>query len=65
MIGDADLKVAKLYGMLPVDADDTCAGRTAANNVTVRTVFMVGPGKKIKLMLMYPMTTGHSSGARY
>jgi alkyl hydroperoxide reductase subunit AhpC len=60
MIGDADLKVAKLYGMLPAEAGDTCAGRTAANNATVRTVFMIGPDKKIKLMLVYPMTTGRN-----
>lgn len=60
MIGDSDLKVAKLYGMLPADAGDTCAGRTAATNATVRTVFMIGPDKKIKLMLIYPMTTGRN-----
>ena len=60
MIGDGDLQVAKLYGMLPAEAGDTCAGRTAANNATVRTVFMIGPDKKIKLMLMYPMTTGRN-----
>ena len=60
MIGDSDLKVAKLYGMLPAEAGDTCAGRTAANNATVRTVFMIGPDKKIKLMLVYPMTTGRN-----
>ncbi|MGH9718819.1 MAG: peroxiredoxin [Bryobacteraceae bacterium] len=60
MIGDADLSVAKLYGMLPAEAGDTCAGRTAANNATVRTVFMIGPDKKIKLMLIYPMTTGRN-----
>ena len=60
MIGDSDLKVAKLYGMLPAEAGDTCAGRTAANNATVRTVFMIGPDKKIKLMLIYPMTTGRN-----
>ncbi len=60
MIGDSDLAVAKLYGMLPAEAGDTCAGRTAANNATVRTVFMIGPDKKIKLMLMYPMTTGRN-----
>jgi len=59
MIGDADLKVAKLYDMLP--ADESNAGpRTAANNATVRTVFMIGPDKKIKLMLFYPMTTGRN-----
>jgi len=60
MIGDFDLKVAKLYGMLPAEAGDTCAGRTAATNATVRTVFMIGPDKKIKLMLAYPMTTGRN-----
>src|SRR5215471_19298266 len=60
MIGDSDLSVAKLYGMLPAEAGDTCAGRTAANNATVRTVFMIGPDKKIKLMLIYPMTTGRN-----
>jgi alkyl hydroperoxide reductase subunit AhpC len=60
MIGDADLSVAKLYGMLPAEAGDTCAGRTAANNATVRTVFVIGPDKKIKLMLIYPMTTGRN-----
>ena len=60
MIGDSDLKVAKLYGMLPADAGDTCAGRTAANNATVRTVFIISPDKKIKLMLLYPMTTGRN-----
>jgi alkyl hydroperoxide reductase subunit AhpC len=60
MIGDFDLKVAKLYGMLPAEAGETCAGRTAANNATVRTVFMIGPDKKIKLMLIYPMTTGRN-----
>jgi len=59
MIGDADLKVAKLYDMLP--AEESGAGpRTAANNATVRTVFMIGPDKKIKLMLFYPMTTGRN-----
>jgi alkyl hydroperoxide reductase subunit AhpC len=46
--------------MLPAEAGDTCAGRTAANNATVRTVFMIGPDKKIKLMLIYPMTTGRN-----
>jgi len=60
MIGDSDLKVAKLYGMLPSDAGDTSTGRTAATNATVRTVFVIGPDKKIKLMLMYPMTTGRN-----
>jgi alkyl hydroperoxide reductase subunit AhpC len=60
MIGDSDLSVAKLYGMLPAEAGDTCAGRTPANNATVRTVFVIGPDKKIKLMLVYPMTTGRN-----
>ena len=60
MIGDPELKVAKLYDMLPADAGDTSEGRTAANNATVRTVFVVGPDKKIKLMLIYPMSTGRN-----
>ena len=60
MIGDSDLNVAKLYGMLPGDAGDSCIGRTPATNATVRTVFVIGPDKKIKLMLMYPMTTGRN-----
>ena len=60
MIGDPELKVAKLYDMLPADAGVTSDGRTAANNATVRTVFIVGPDKKIKLMLIYPMTTGRN-----
>ncbi|HEY4259996.1 MAG TPA: redoxin domain-containing protein, partial [Schlesneria sp.] len=50
MIGDPELKVAKLYGMLPADAGETSEGRTPANNATVRTVFVIGPDKKIKLM---------------
>ena len=60
MIGDPELKVAKLYDMLPADAGNTSEGRTAANNATVRTVFVIGPDKKIKLMLMYPMSTGRN-----
>src|SRR6202012_3696782 len=60
MIGDPELKIAKLYGMLPADAGDTSEGRTAATNATVRTVFVVGPDKKIKLMLSYPMSTGRN-----
>jgi len=60
MIGDPELKVAKLYGMLPAGAGETSQGRTPANNATVRTVFVVGPDKKIKLMLMYPMSTGRN-----
>jgi alkyl hydroperoxide reductase subunit AhpC len=60
MIGDPELKVAKLYDMLPAEAGDTCEGRTPANNATVRTVFVIGPDKKIKLMLSYPMSTGRN-----
>ena len=60
MIGDPDLIVAKLYDMLPADAGETSEGRTATNNATVRTVFVIGPDKKIKLMLIYPMTTGRN-----
>jgi alkyl hydroperoxide reductase subunit AhpC len=60
MIGDPGLEVAKLYNMLPADSGDTSEGRTAAANATVRTVFMIGPDKKIKLMLVYPMTTGRN-----
>ena len=56
LIGDPELKVAKLYDMLPAEAGDTSAGRTAATNATVRSVFVVGPDKKIKAMLTYPMT---------
>jgi len=58
MIGDADLKVSKLYDMLPAEA--TPGQRSAAENQTVRTVFLIGPDKKIKLMLFYPMTTGRN-----
>jgi alkyl hydroperoxide reductase subunit AhpC len=60
MIGDPELKIAKLYDMLPADAGTTSDGRTPANNATVRTVFIVGPDKKIKLMLSYPMSTGRN-----
>ena len=60
MIGDPKLEVAKLYNMLPADAGETAEGRTAATNATVRTVFIIGPDKKIKLMLMYPMSTGRN-----
>ena len=60
MIGDPELKVAKLYDMLPADAGTTSEGRTAAANATVRTVFLIGPDKKIKLMLIYPMSTGRN-----
>ena len=60
MIGDPELKVAKLYDMLPADAGTTSDGRTAANNATVRTIFLIGPDKKIKLMLVYPMSTGRN-----
>ena len=60
MIGDGQLKVAKLYGMLPASAGDTSEGRTPADNATVRSVFIIGPDKKIKLSLTYPMTTGRN-----
>jgi alkyl hydroperoxide reductase subunit AhpC len=60
MIGDTDLAVAKLYNMLPADEAGTSDGRTAATNATVRSVFIIGPDKKIKLMLTYPMTTGRN-----
>ena len=60
MIGDPELKIAKLYDMLPAEAGDSCEGRTPVNNQTVRTVFMIGPDKKIKLMLTYPMSTGRN-----
>jgi len=60
MIGDTDLKVSKLYGMLPATLEGSCDGRTAADNQTVRNVFVVGPDKKIKLILVYPMTTGRN-----
>ena len=60
MIGDTDLAVAKLYNMLPAEESGTSEGRTALNNATVRSVFIVSPDKKIKLMLTYPMTTGRN-----
>src|SRR6201996_3510096 len=60
MIGDSDLAVAKLYDMLPATEEGTSEGRTAATNQTVRSVFVVGPDKKIKLSLTYPMTTGRN-----
>src|SRR5512147_389940 len=60
LIGDHDLKVAKLYDMLPADAGDTSQGRTAATNATVRTVYIIGPDKLIKAMLIYPMSSGRN-----
>jgi thioredoxin-dependent peroxiredoxin len=60
MIADADLAVSKLYGMLPADAGESCEGRTALNNQTVRNVYVVGPDKKIKLVISYPMSTGRN-----
>jgi len=60
MIGDTDLKIAKLYGMLPASAGDSCEGRTAADNMTVRNVFVIGPDKKVRLVIAYPMTTGRN-----
>ena len=60
IVGDSDMKVAKLYDMLHPEASGPSKGRTAADNATVRSVFVVGPDKKIKLMLTYPMTTGRN-----
>ncbi len=60
MIGDADLAVAKLYGMLPADTSGGAEGRTAMDNMTVRNVYVIGPDKQIKLMLTYPMATGRN-----
>ena len=60
MIGDPELKIAKLYDMLPAEAGDSCEGRTPADNATVRTVFIVGPDKKIKMMMSYPMSSGRN-----
>ena len=60
MIGDPDLNVSKLYGMLPADLEGSCEGRTPMDNQTVRNVFVIGPDKKIKLILVYPMTTGRN-----
>ncbi len=60
LIGDPELKVAKLYDMLPDDAGDTSDGRTAVDNATARTVFLIGPDKKIKAMLIYPMSSGRN-----
>jgi len=60
MIADTDLSVSKLYGMLPADTQGTSEGRTPANNATVRNVFVIGPDKQIKLILVYPMSTGRN-----
>ena len=60
MIGDPSLEISKLYGMLPAAAGNSSEGRTAADNQTVRNVFVVGPDKKVKLVLVYPMTTGRN-----
>jgi len=60
MVGDPDLKIAKLWGMLPASANGDASKRTAADNQTVRNVFVIGPDKKIKLILVYPMTTGRN-----
>ena len=60
LIGDPGLEIAQLYDMLPADAGDTSEGRTAADNATVRSVFLIGPDKKIKLSLTYPMSTGRN-----
>jgi alkyl hydroperoxide reductase subunit AhpC len=60
MISDADYNVSKLYGMLPADVSGDAEGRTPADNQTVRNVFVIGPDKKVKLILVYPMTTGRN-----
>ena len=60
VIGDTEPKVAKLYDMLPAEAGDSCEGRTPADNATVRSVFVIGPDKRIKLILVYPMSTGRN-----
>jgi alkyl hydroperoxide reductase subunit AhpC len=60
MIGDPDLTISKAYGMLPASTNGGSEGRTAADNQTVRNVFVIGPDKKIKLILVYPMTTGRN-----
>ena len=60
LIGDSDFKVSKLYGMLPAEVEGDPTGRTAADNATVRNVFVIGPDKKVKLVLVYPMTTGRN-----
>ena len=60
MIGDTDLAISKLYGMLPAEVGESCEGRTAMDNMTVRNVFVVGPDKKIKLFIVYPMSTGRN-----
>jgi alkyl hydroperoxide reductase subunit AhpC len=60
MIGDTDLHVSKLYGMLPAALEGSCEGRTPSDNQTVRNVFVIGPDKKIKLILVYPMSTGRN-----
>lgn len=60
LIGDTELKISKLYNMLPANTEGGADGRTAADNATVRTVFIIGPDKKIKLVLVYPMTTGRN-----
>jgi alkyl hydroperoxide reductase subunit AhpC len=60
LIGDADFKVSKLYGMLPTEVEGDPKARTPADNQTVRNVFVIGPDKKVKLILVYPMTTGRN-----
>jgi alkyl hydroperoxide reductase subunit AhpC len=60
MIGDTELKISKAWGMLPASLDGKSEGRTAADNQTVRNVFVIGPDKKIKLIIVYPMSTGRN-----
>jgi len=61
MIGDTDLRISKLYGMLPAAASGDASARTPADNQTVRNMFVIGPDKKVKLLIVYPMTTGRIS----
>jgi alkyl hydroperoxide reductase subunit AhpC len=60
MIGDTDLSISKLYDMLPAEVGESCEGRTAMDNMTVRNVFVIGPDKKVKLVIVYPMATGRN-----
>jgi alkyl hydroperoxide reductase subunit AhpC len=60
MIADSELKISKLYGMLPAEAGETSAGRTAMDNQTVRNVYVIGPDKKVRLLISYPMSTGRN-----
>ena len=65
LIGDPQLQIVKLYDMLPAEAGETCEGRTAADNATARSVFVIGPDKKVKATLTYPMSTGRNFARSY